>query len=62
MKRVKYIKGICAIAIAASGIASAPTQAQDLRPVKFSGVVNDYSPSTVSGGPYEFAATGPWTW
>jgi hypothetical protein len=59
MKRVKYIKGICAIAIAASGIASAPTQAQDLRPVHFSGVVNDYSPSTVSGGPYEIR--GDWS-
>jgi hypothetical protein len=59
MKRVKYIKGICAIAIAASGIASAPTQAQDIRPVKFSGVVNDYSPSTVSGGPYEIR--GDWS-
>jgi hypothetical protein len=59
MKRVKYIKGICAIAIAASGIALAPTQAQDLRPVSFSGVVNDYSPSTVSGGPYEIR--GDWS-
>jgi hypothetical protein len=59
MKRVKYINGICAMAIAASGIASAPTQAQSLRPVKFSGVVNDYSPSTVSGGPYEIR--GDWS-
>jgi hypothetical protein len=59
MKRVKYITGICAIAIAASGVAPAPTQAQDLRPVHFGGSVNDYSPSTVSGGPYEIR--GNWS-
>ena len=35
------------------------TQAQDLRPVHFSGVINDYSPSTVSGGPYEIR--GDWS-
>jgi hypothetical protein len=28
-------------------------QAQDLRPVHSSGVINDYSPSTVPGAPYE---------
>jgi len=52
MRRVRYIAGICGIGIALSGVALAPAQAQDLRPVHFSGVVNDYSPSTVSGGPY----------
>jgi hypothetical protein len=54
MKQVKYIMGICAVAIAAVS-----TQAQDLRPVHLSGVVNDYSPSTVSGGPYEIR--GDWS-
>jgi hypothetical protein len=58
MKRVKYMKGLCAIAFAA-GIASVPTHAQDLRPVHFSGTIHDYSPSTVSGGPYEMR--GEWT-
>ena len=32
---------------------------QDLRPVHFRGVVHDYSPSTVSGGPYEIR--GEWS-
>ena len=48
------MKQIFAIAIAA-GIASA----QDLRPVHFAGLIHDYSPSTVSGGPYEMR--GEWT-
>jgi hypothetical protein len=52
MRRVKYITGAFAMAIALS-------QAQDLRPVKFSGQLHDYSPSTVSGGPYEMR--GEWT-
>src|ERR1700689_612773 len=59
MRRVRYIAGICGIGIALSGVALAPAQAQDLRPVHFSGVVNDYSPSTVSGGPYEIR--GDWS-
>ena len=42
-----------------SGIALAPAQAQDLRPVHFSGMINDYSPSTVAGGPYEIR--GEWS-
>src|ERR1017187_8771792 len=33
--------------------------AQDLRVVHFKGVINDYSPSTVSGGPWEIR--GPWS-
>src|SRR5580658_8826299 len=33
--------------------------AQDLRTVHFKGVINDYSPSTVSGGPYEIR--GAWS-
>jgi hypothetical protein len=59
MRRVRYITGICGIGIALSGAALAPVQAQDLRPVHFSGSVSDYSPSTVSGGPYEIR--GEWT-
>ena len=51
--------GICGIAIAVAAIALVRAQAQDLRPVHFSGVVNDYSPSTVSGGPYEIR--GDWS-
>lgn len=33
--------------------------AQDRRPVHFSGLINDYSPSTVKGGPWEMH--GQWT-
>jgi hypothetical protein len=45
--------GICGIAIAVAAIALVRAHAQDIRPVRFSGVINDYSPSTVAGGPYE---------
>ena len=34
-------------------------QAQDSRRVQFAGTINDYSPSTVAGGPYEIR--GDWT-
>jgi hypothetical protein len=55
----RYITGLCGIAIAAAALASAPAQAQDLRPVHFSGLINDYSPSTSPGGPYEIR--GDWS-
>lgn len=58
MKRHRYVTGICGIAIAVAAMALMLAQAQDLRPVHFSGVINDYSPSTVSGGPYEIR--GAW--
>jgi hypothetical protein len=54
MRTVRYITGI---AVALSAVALA--QAQDLRPVRFSGMIHDYSPSTVAGGPYEMR--GEWT-
>ena len=57
MRRQRYITGICGIAMAVAAMVLA--QAQDLRPVHFSGVINDYSPSTVSGGPYEIR--GDWS-
>ena len=47
------------IAMALFGVGLIPAQAQDLRPVHFSGVLNDYSPSTVAGGPYEIR--GDWS-
>jgi hypothetical protein len=58
-KRLKYITRICGIAIAVAAIASVRAQAQDLRPVHFSGVINDYTPSTSPGGPYEMR--GDWS-
>jgi len=36
-----------------------PVSAQDLRNVHFKGIINDYSPSTVSGGPWEIR--GSWS-
>ncbi len=61
MKKRRYITGICGIAMAAAamGLVRAQAQAQDLRPVHFSGVINDYSPSTSPGGPYEIR--GDWS-
>jgi hypothetical protein len=47
------------VAAAFAGFALVPAQAQDLRPVNFSGMIHDYSPSTVSGGPYEMR--GDWS-
>lgn len=59
MTRVKSIAGIFGIATAVSAIALVAAYAQDLRPVHFTGAIHDYSPSTVSGGPYEMR--GEWT-
>jgi len=58
MRRVRDI-GTFGIALALCGLALAPAQAQSLRPVHFGGVINDYSPSTVAGGPYEIR--GDWS-
>ncbi len=59
MRKARYLAGIGGFAIALSGVASVRAQAQDLRLVHFSGVINDYSPSTVAGGPYEIR--GVWS-
>jgi hypothetical protein len=59
MKRLRYITGICAFTIAAAAIASVRARAQEVRLVHFSGMINDYSPSTVAGGPY--AIRGDWS-
>jgi len=40
-------------------LALGPLTAQDLRQVNFKGIIHDYSPSTVSGGPWEIRGT--WT-
>ena len=59
MKRLSYKTGICVIAIAVAAIAFVRAQAQDLRLVHLSGAINDFSPSTVPGGPY--AIRGDWS-
>jgi hypothetical protein len=40
-------------------VAGPSTAAQEPAPLQFSGLINDYSPSTVSGGPWEMH--GQWT-
>jgi hypothetical protein len=59
MNRVKSVTGILGIATTVSVIALVGARAQDLRPVHFTGAIHDYSPSTVTGGPYEMR--GEWT-
>jgi hypothetical protein len=53
--KMKNVVGFCATAIAFVGL----VQAQDLRRVKFSGTIGDYTTSTVSGGPWEIG--GEWS-
>jgi len=53
--KTKNIAGFCAATLAFVGF----VQAQDLRRVTFIGTLNDYSPSTVSGGPWEMR--GEWS-
>jgi hypothetical protein len=52
--RIQYRRAFFGIALTlAVGLA----RAQDLRIVHFKGAINDYSPSTVSGGPWEIRGT-----
>jgi hypothetical protein len=59
MKTLRRAMGICGIASAMVGIVLVRSQAQDVRPVRFSGLINDYTPSTSPGGPYEMR--GEWS-
>lgn len=52
--RIRYKQALFALTVAVGLM-----PAQDMRTVHFKGVVNDYSPSTVSGGPWEIR--GVWT-
>ena len=54
--RIRYRQVFFGIALT---LAAGLVLAQDLRVVHFKGVINDYSPSTVSGGPWEIR--GPWS-
>jgi hypothetical protein len=45
--------------IVAAALAVGTVAAQDIRIVKFKGLINDYGPSTVAGGPYEIR--GEWS-
>jgi hypothetical protein len=53
---IRYGKALFAVAAA---LAMGTVLAQDIRIVKFKGLINDYSPSTVAGGPYEIR--GEWS-
>ncbi len=59
MKQLRFMTEICGIAVTMAALSFVRAQAQDLRPVHFSGLINDYSPSTSPGGPYEIR--GDWS-
>lgn len=52
--RIRYRLFFFGIALT---LAAGPVVAQDVRTVHFKGVINDYSPSTVSGGTWEIRGT-----
>jgi hypothetical protein len=54
--KIQYRRTLCSIAIA---LTASLASAQDLRVVHFKGIINDYSPSSVAGGPYEIR--GAWS-
>jgi hypothetical protein len=54
--RIRFATSLCGLALA---LVAGHLRAQDLRRVHLSGLINDYSPSTVSGGPYEIR--GEWS-
>jgi hypothetical protein len=54
--KMRFVIPICGMVLV---LAAGSLLAQELRNVHLSGVINDYSPSTVSGGPYEIR--GQWS-
>lgn len=54
--KIRFATSLCGTVLV---LAAGNLLAQDLRRVHFSGLINDYSPSTVSGGPYEIR--GQWS-
>jgi hypothetical protein len=52
----RFATCLCGVALA---LTAGPVKAQELRQVHFDGQINDYTPSTVSGGPYEIR--GKWS-
>jgi hypothetical protein len=53
---IRYGRGFCGVALT---LGAGLVFSQDLRGVHFRGVIHDYSPSTVAGGPYEMR--GEWS-
>lgn len=54
--KIRFATSLCGIALV---LAAGNLLAQELRRVHFGGLINDYSPSTVAGGPYEIR--GQWS-
>jgi hypothetical protein len=54
--RIRYTAGVCSVVLA---LVAGRIGGQELRRVSMSGVIHDYGPSTISGGPYEMR--GEWT-
>jgi hypothetical protein len=54
--KIRFAASLCSIALA---LVAGHLRAQDLRRVHLDGLINDYSPSNVSGGPYEIR--GQWS-
>jgi len=54
--KTRFATGLCGIALA---LVAGDLRAQELRRVHFSGLINDYSPANVMGGPYEIR--GEWS-
>jgi hypothetical protein len=59
MKRMSRLIAATGLLSCVALVVSVPAGAQGPVPVQFSGLINDYSPSAVSGGPYEIH--GQWT-
>jgi len=57
IERIRNAAGICGLALTLAALA--PVRAQDIRIVHFSGVIRDYTPASISGGPWELG--GQWT-
>jgi hypothetical protein len=55
--KIRFAMALCGIISLA--VAAGPARAQDLRRVHFAGLINDYSPSNETGGPYEIR--GQWS-
>jgi hypothetical protein len=55
--KIRFAMGLCGII--ALAVAAGPARAQDLRRVHLAGLINDYSPSNETGGPYEIR--GQWS-
>jgi hypothetical protein len=54
--KIRFATSLCGFALV---LVVGHLQAQDLRRVHLSGLINDYSPSNVAGGPYEIR--GQWS-